>query len=131
MAPEKNRTNNAATAKIVPPHCVGNPNFDPSKAFADIENHEKALKALNEDDDFDKAIRTWFGIPDGDEYVYHAAASVTLRQAQRAVEVAREKGLCLWYDGVGVGVGEGVVSFFFLVVFFYYCYIYLSFIITN
>ena len=107
MALKKNRTNNTAAAKTVPPHCVGNPNFDPSKAFADTENYEKALRALNEDSDFDKAIRTWFGIPDEDDYVYHAVASVTLRQAQRAVEVAREKGLCLWYDGV---LGEGVVS---------------------
>ncbi|KAK3363398.1 hypothetical protein B0T25DRAFT_596620 [Lasiosphaeria hispida] len=78
-------------------YCVGSPTFDPETAIRNDATHEAALRAL-EDDDFETAIQTWFRIPDGDDYVYHAIASVTLAQVQRAVNLGGQKGLHGWYD---------------------------------
>ncbi|KAK4178873.1 hypothetical protein QBC36DRAFT_323708 [Triangularia setosa] len=89
-------------------YCVGNPSFDPEKAVADHDTHEAAVKLLNEKNDFEGAIRLWFGLPEAgkDDYVYHAVASVTLPQVQRAVAMGRENGLHGWYDGQNKTEGD-------------------------
>ncbi|KAK4199609.1 hypothetical protein QBC40DRAFT_254944 [Triangularia verruculosa] len=83
--------------------CVGNPSFDPAKGVDDHDTHQAALELSNEKNEFEGAIRTWFGLPEAgkDDYVYHAVASVTLPQVQRVVEMGGENGLHGWYDGQG------------------------------
>ncbi|KAK0718887.1 PCI domain-containing protein [Apiosordaria backusii] len=89
-------------------YCVGNPKFDPAKAVQDVETHRAAMELLNEKNDFEGAIRLWFGLPERekDEYVYHAVASVTLPQVQSVVELRGRNGLHGWYDGGGEKGGE-------------------------
>ncbi|KAK0665869.1 hypothetical protein QBC41DRAFT_327055 [Cercophora samala] len=97
-------------------HCVGNPDFDPERAVADQERHRAALELLRggEKNDFEGAVRLWFGLPgageeegeegeEEEEYVYHAGASVTLPQVQRGVEMGGGRGLHGWYEGVEMG----------------------------
>lgn len=86
-------------------HCVGNPDFEPEKAVGDHDRHQAALKLLEERNDFEGAVRLWFGMPEAgkDDYVYHALASVTLGQVQRGVEMGAEKGLHGWYEGAKDG----------------------------
>lgn len=90
-------------------YCEGNPRFDPAVAIQDRENHERAIRVLNEKNAFDEAIRVWFGVPERDGYVYHAVASVMLSQVQRAVEAGRRFGMHDWYreDDAGVA-GDGI-----------------------
>jgi len=77
-------------------HCVGSPTFEPDQAIADTATHEKALEALRAND-FETAITTWFRIPEGDDFVYHATSSVKLALVQHAVGLGRANGLHGWY----------------------------------
>ena len=84
-------------------YCLGSLTFVPSEAVKDEETHKQVLQRLAETNDFATAIRTWFhladdvNVPEADEYVYHAIASVKLSQVQRAVDVGGAKGMHGWY----------------------------------
>lgn len=59
---------------------------------------------LPENDDFRSSITKTFGLPEDDNYVYHAIASVSLAQVQHAIDVYKnttkhgaESGLHAWY----------------------------------
>ena len=55
--------------------------------------------------DFRTAITRAFNLKEGDAYVYHAVASVTLAQVQRVIGHGGRNGLLAWYrDGDGVAV---------------------------
>ncbi|KAK3336406.1 hypothetical protein B0T19DRAFT_37925 [Cercophora scortea] len=79
-------------------HCVGSgAAFIPSDAIEDTATHEKALQALDTDNDFETAIKTWFRIPDDDAYEYLATASVALAQVQRVINMGGANGMHAWY----------------------------------
>ena len=62
-------------------------------ADAEVQTIQAAL-ARN---DFRTAIAAAFHLPTSDHFVYHAIASVTLRQVQSAVDAGAANGLCDWY----------------------------------
>ncbi|KAK4192543.1 hypothetical protein QBC35DRAFT_424201 [Podospora australis] len=99
------RTQRPAQSKRVV-YCEGNPKFDPAAAVQERDNHERAMKVLNERNAFDEAIRIRFGIGAADGYVYHAVASVTLSQVQRAVAVGRAHGMHDWYEDFETTAGS-------------------------
>lgn len=76
--------------------CVGSLSFNPSALTTDPELRTLTV-ALLEHDDFAGAIRTAFGIPAKDAYVYHAITSVTLPQVQHVVSLGGANGLHAWY----------------------------------
>ncbi|KAJ4417576.1 hypothetical protein N0V85_001804, partial [Neurospora sp. IMI 360204] len=92
-----------STGNRVTMYCLGSLTFVPSEAVKDEETHKQVLQRLAETNDFATAIRTWFhlsddvNVPEADEYVYHAIASVKLSQVQRAVDVGGAKGMHGWY----------------------------------
>ncbi|KAK5447909.1 hypothetical protein LTS15_009408 [Exophiala xenobiotica] len=66
--------------------------------------------------EFRAAITTAFDLPSGDNFTYHASASVNLLQVEAAIRAGRANGLHAWYvepaapearDGQGQGEGEG------------------------
>lgn len=78
------------------PSTVGVASFDPEQLFSDPETHTKTRESLNQNN-LENAIRAAFGVSDKDRYTYHATASVSLAQAQAAVEAGPSNGLCAWY----------------------------------
>ncbi len=81
------------------PHTIGASSFDPDALF---EAWGEGQKSLPVKDDFQFSISTTFNLPQNDNYVYHAIASVTLAQVQKAVEHGGKNGLHAWYiDGDG------------------------------
>ncbi|KAK1781082.1 hypothetical protein QBC45DRAFT_322101 [Copromyces sp. CBS 386.78] len=92
-----------STGNRVTMYCLGSLTFVPSEAVKDEETHKQVLQRLAETNDLATAIRTWFhladdvNVPEADEYVYHAIASVKLSQVQRAVDVGGAKGMHGWY----------------------------------
>lgn len=76
--------------------CVGSPTFDPEQQVRDERAREEALAHLREDE-FEKAIRSWFKLPATDTYVYHAITSVELAQVQDVVKRGGAHGLHDWY----------------------------------
>jgi len=92
-------------------NCVGStPAFNPSAAICDDKTHKRALRALENDNDLDTAIRTWFHIPKDDGYVYHAIASITLAQMQAMIRLGGKNGLHNWYEGCRDEKGEKVCN---------------------
>ncbi|KAH9437044.1 hypothetical protein MCOR02_000704 [Pyricularia oryzae] len=78
-------------------HCVGSrPPFEPQSRCRDVPALQAAEELLSKDD-FAGAIRSFFQIPVGDDYVYHALASVKLEEVQRAVEAGGVGGRHAWY----------------------------------
>ncbi|KXX73214.1 hypothetical protein MMYC01_210418 [Madurella mycetomatis] len=89
--------------------CIGSPTFDPAKAVHDAETHQRAIQLLRDENNVEKAIRTWFGIPEGeDKYVYRAIVGIRLGQVQKVVEgdVVR-RGLEMADGGVEFVYGNG------------------------
>lgn len=78
------------------PSTIGVATFDPEKLLSDQETHDKVRLALNENKLAD-AIRAAFSLSNKDKYTYHANASITLDQAQAAVDAGGANGLCAWY----------------------------------
>lgn len=76
--------------------CLGSPAFDPDERVHDAAAREEALDHLRKDG-FRDAITSWFKLPTGDKYVYHAITSVLLAQVQDFVDKGRANGLHDWY----------------------------------
>lgn len=93
-----------------PRACVGNPSFRPLDAVKDTARQEQALQLLSRND-FAGASRVLLGLPEHDEYIYHATASVSLAETQQAVDLGGVNGLHTWYraeDGSPVSAGDRV-----------------------
>jgi hypothetical protein len=75
---------------------VGSPAFDPDKQIQDSAAREEALAHLQKNE-FKDALSSWFKLPAGDKYVYHAITSVLLAQVQVVVDNGRTNGLHDWY----------------------------------
>lgn len=78
------------------PSTIGTASFVPDEVFTNPELHAQARGGLNQNN-LELAIKAAFGLPEKDRYTYHATASVTLQQAQAAVEAGPSNGLCAWY----------------------------------
>ena len=61
------------------------------------DDHVEAAKKALAADNFRDAVQAAFNLPQKDDYVYHAVASVTLDQVQTAVNAGVAHGLCDWY----------------------------------
>jgi hypothetical protein len=72
----------------------GSSQFDPDVLF---RAWEKGQKTLPENNDLRSSIIVTFGLAPSDDYVYHATASVTLGQVQRAINHGAGSGLHSWY----------------------------------
>ncbi|CAN8100771.1 unnamed protein product [Discula destructiva] len=81
------------------PTCVGAPSFDPNTRITDADARTQAL-ALLEQDDFTGAIKSYFQLPAGDKYVYHAITAVTLPQVQHVISLGGANGLHSWYTSL-------------------------------
>lgn len=78
------------------PSTIGVATFDPEKLLTDQETADKVRLALNEND-LATAIKAAFTLSNKDKYTYHANTSITLDQAQSAVNAGGANGLCAWY----------------------------------
>ena len=68
--------------------------FDPDALF---DAWRDGRKSLPSNDDLRSSILSTFDLPQKDDYVYHAIASVTLAQVQKAIEHGGKNGLHAWY----------------------------------
>ena len=83
---------------------MGSPAFDLDERVHDAAALQEALAHLQKDE-FSAAISSWFKLPNGDKYVYHAITSVLLAQVQDIVSRGGANGLHDWYRNE---VGEAV-----------------------
>lgn len=86
--------------------CVGSAGFDPSAIVADRALSDQIEEHLNKDD-LVGASRALFKLPEKDDYVYHATASVSLAEVQHIVQLGGVNGLHSWYktsDGTPVSL---------------------------
>ena len=79
-----------------PASTVGSQAFQPDQLFEDTALIESVRICLNQNDLF-TAIITAFQLPENDDFIYHATASVTLAQAQNAIIAGPSHGLHDWY----------------------------------
>lgn len=77
-------------------YCVGSPAFDPSAVAGDV-SMQKEVDEFLQKDDLHSAIHSLFKLPENDDYVYHATASVKLSEVQRIVQLGGINGLHAWY----------------------------------
>ena len=68
--------------------------IDPDTLF---EKWASSGKTLPIDNDLRSSIISTFSLSQNDSYVYHAMASVTLFQVQKAIDHGGESGLHAWY----------------------------------
>ncbi|KAL8970527.1 MAG: hypothetical protein Q9197_003769 [Variospora fuerteventurae] len=79
---------------------IGSAQFEPDTFFDTWAKDPGSLLPL--DNDLRSSISTAFNLPESDNYVYHAVASVTLKQVQEAIEHGGQNGLHAWYtEGSG------------------------------
>ncbi len=76
------------------PRTTGTSSFDPDALFGAWRDGRTFLPVNN---DLRSAILTTFSLPQKDNYIYHAIASVTLAQVQQAIEYGGKNGLHAWY----------------------------------
>lgn len=74
------------------PRCEGSSNFDPEAYFKSWPSSPGT-----QNDDLETLIKQTFGLSASDSYVYHAVASVTLGEVQRAIGHGGQLGLHAWY----------------------------------
>jgi hypothetical protein len=79
-----------------PATTVGSRDFEPAQLFEDRGLLDSARAHLLKDD-FKSAIITAFQLSEGDDYEYHATATVTLSQVQTAIDAGSAHGLHDWY----------------------------------
>ncbi len=87
-------------------YCVGSAGFEPS-AVAGDDALQTQIDKLLKNDDLLGANRVLFKLPNGDDYIYHANASVSLAQVQHIVQLGGINGLHDWYkltDGTPVSL---------------------------
>lgn len=98
-----------------PRACVANPSFRPRQVIEDTALQQQALELLSRND-LSGASRVLLGLPEHDDYVYHATASVRLAEVQQVVDRGGVNGLHTWYraeDGSPVsapGVHDGAAA---------------------
>lgn len=89
------------------PYTEGSSSFEPDEVFSeDIKSPDSVLNRCLKINGLWPAITYLFNLPEDDEYVYHATASVTLEQVQKAIIAGNAYGLHDWYldaDGKPVG----------------------------
>jgi len=90
------------------PYTEGASSFDPDSVYSeDIKTPSSVVQQCLKVHGLWPAITYLFSLPEEDDYVYHAAASVTLEQVQRAILAGNANGLHDWYvDGEGKAVGH-------------------------
>ena len=76
------------------PRTTGAAGFDPDALFGAWRDDQKSLPV---NDDLRSSLLKTFKLPQKDDYVYHATASVTLAQVQQAIEYGGKNGLHAWY----------------------------------
>lgn len=78
-------------------YCVGSTEFNPLAVCRDelLRDHVGELLQKN---DLYQACRLLFKLPDNDDYVYHATASVRLAEVQHIVQLGAVNGLHTWYQ---------------------------------
>lgn len=76
------------------PYCVGSKTFRPGEIDPALQ--QTILKLLFQNNLF-HATCALFDIPEDDTYIYHATASVQLRQVQHVVSLGGSNGLHAWY----------------------------------
>jgi len=74
----------------------GSKTFNPCRLFDDADLLGRVHSCLNHND-FRSAIITAFELPSGDNFIYHAIASVNLYQVQAAINAGNANGLHDWY----------------------------------
>ncbi|KAK8140894.1 hypothetical protein G3M48_001476 [Beauveria asiatica] len=77
-------------------YCAGSAGFEPSLVSGDDALHVQIAELLA-DNDLLGASRVLFKLPNNDDYVYHATASVSLAQVQHVVRLGGVNGLHNWY----------------------------------
>ncbi|KAH6697249.1 hypothetical protein F5X68DRAFT_257476 [Plectosphaerella plurivora] len=77
-------------------HCVGNPSFNPSDYITNTDLQVKATELLAKDNLYQATI-TSFGLPERDDYTYHAMTAVRLAQVQHIVSLGGQNNLHAWY----------------------------------
>ncbi|KAM3504948.1 hypothetical protein MY11210_008163 [Beauveria gryllotalpidicola] len=77
-------------------YCAGSAGFEPSLVSGDDALHVEIAELLA-DNDLVGASRVLFKLPNNDDYVYHATASVSLVQVQHIVRLGGVNGLHNWY----------------------------------
>lgn len=82
------------TFQKVGPRTEGAPGFNPDEYFEALANGQKTRPT---DNDLRSSIISTFKLPENDDYVYHASASVTLAQVQAAIDHGGGSGLHTWY----------------------------------
>jgi SAM-dependent methyltransferase len=89
------------------PYTEGSSSFDPDEILSeDLNSPESVFQRCLKIDGLWPAITYLFNLPEDDEYVYHATASVTLEQVQKAIIAGNANGLHDWYfdsDGKSLG----------------------------
>jgi len=75
-----------------PPETIGASSFVPD-GFLDSWTNE----SLPQNNDLRSSISQSFNLPENDNYVYHATASVTLSQVQNAINYGGANGMHAWY----------------------------------
>lgn len=78
-------------------YCVGSREFNPLAVCGDELLHVHVGELLHKDDLY-QASRLLFKLPDNDDYVYHATASVRLAEVQHIVQLGGINGLHTWYQ---------------------------------
>lgn len=93
----------------------GSKTWSPSHLFPSESNNPELWDKIHSHlkaNEFKLAIVTAFELPQGDNFTYHASASVNLSQAEAAIQSGRANGLHAWYieakgDGDDTTVPEG------------------------
>lgn len=86
----------STTLKMPTAGTVGSQAFHPDHLFTD-ESLLSRVRTLLDQNDFQSAILAAFQLPESDDYIYHATASVTLAQVQNAINAGAKNGLHDWY----------------------------------
>ena len=94
---EKTPTHDMSSSKSAK-YCVGSPSFNPSELIQDQDRQAQARTLLTSNDLYN-ATRVLFSLPEPDNFVYHATASVKLAQVQQVVNLGGANSLHAWYRG--------------------------------
>ncbi|KAK5046132.1 hypothetical protein LTR84_008589 [Exophiala bonariae] len=92
----------------------GSKTWSPSHLFPSESNNPELWDKIHSHlkaNEFKLAIVAAFELPHGDNFTYHASASVNLSQAEAAIQGGRANGLHAWYiEPKGDGNNDGTVS---------------------
>lgn len=80
-------------------HCVGNASFQPEEYITDAARQAQAVELLARNDNLYHATVLSFGLPEQDDYTYHAMTAVRLGQVQHIIGLGGANSLHAWYRG--------------------------------